>query len=532
MSAIEYPLLDIRNLQVEYRTGTEVVHAVRNVSAQVWEGKVTALVGESGSGKSTTAHAVAGLLPANAGVVGGDILYDGRALTELSPEQWYTIRGAGIGLVPQDPGNSLNPLTTIERSLSEAFRIHHRDYHRNDLIELLERVGIDKPEKRLKQYPHELSGGMKQRVLIAAAMSVKPKLLIADEPTSALDVTVQATVLDLLDELRTEYGLGVLLITHDLAVAGDRADTVVVMNSGEVKEAGPAHEVLTRPENAYTQRLLANIPSLSQVTRTPVEDAPPLLHVENLTKKFGAFTAVDNVSFTVARGQTHALVGESGSGKTTTGRIISGFETATQGAVRLGDQEIHVPEGKKRFKNRDIRRRVQLVYQNPLSSLDPRWTIGQTLAEPLKNLTGVTGSEAQDKVEHYLHLVALNGDYARRHPRELSGGQRQRVAIARALITEPELVVLDEPVSALDVTVQAQIVELFDELQQQLGLTYVFITHDLAVARQISDTVSVLQHGVQVEHGTIAEVYEKPQAEFTQKLLAAIPGRTFAQVAH
>lgn len=525
----QLPLLDIRNLGVSYFSKGQQVAGTSGVNVQVYPGQITALVGESGSGKSTTAHAVMGILPPNALIGAGEILFGGRLLSELSPTSWQKIRGKKIALVPQDPGNSLNPLKTIGAFLAEGFRIHHEPYTKQDLINLLERVGIDQPEKRLNQYPHELSGGMKQRVLIAAAVSLKPELIIADEPTSALDVTVQAKVLDLLDELRKETGCAMLLITHDLAVAGDRADQVVVMERGEVREQGLAANVLTDPKAPYTQTLINNAPSL---TSTPLVQpastaAPTLLEVAGLSKSFGSFQAVQDVSFQVAQGTTHALVGESGSGKTTTGRMIAGFETATAGMVKLAGQDITILDGQKRFGSRDLRRKIQMVYQNPLASLDPRWSIGKTLAEPLKNLTATPKDQIDDKIAQFLQLVALTPDFAKRHPKQLSGGQRQRVAIARTLITEPELVVLDEAVSALDVTVQAQILELLADLQEQLGVTYIFITHDLAVVKQIAHTVSVLQRGQQVEQGLVDEVYAAPQADFTKQLLAAIPGGAY-----
>lgn len=523
------PLLDIRNLGVSYFSKGQVVAGTSGVNVQVYPGQITALVGESGSGKSTTAHAVMGILPPNALIAAGEILFGGRLLSDLSPSSWQKIRGKKIALVPQDPGNSLNPLKTIGAFLAEDFRIHHEPYTQQDLIDLLVRVGIDQPEKRLRQYPHELSGGMKQRVLIAAAISLKPDLIIADEPTSALDVTVQAKVLDLLDELRRETGCAMLLITHDLAVAGDRADQVVVMEHGQIREQGLAATVLTDPKAPYTQTLLKNAPSL---TSTPlIKPAPataqPVLQVTGLSKNFGDFAAVKDVSFNVAAGTTHALVGESGSGKTTTGRMIAGFETVSAGKIQLAGKDVTILDGQKRFGSPSLRSQVQMVYQNPLASLDPRWSIGKTLTEPLKNLTDTPKDQLADKVAHFLQLVSLSPDFAKRYPKQLSGGQRQRVAIARALITEPELVVLDEAVSALDVTVQAQILELLAKLQEELQVTYVFITHDLAVVKQIAHTVSVLQHGQQVEQGLVSEVYQNPQAPFTQQLLQAIPGSAY-----
>ncbi|GAA1644316.1 ABC transporter ATP-binding protein [Microbacterium flavum] len=541
------PLLSIRDLQVQYRTRHGLVDAVRGVSFDVEPGAVTALVGESGSGKTTVAQSVIGLLAANGRVAGGSIRLSERTdgpteLVGLSERRWRHLRGRCIALIPQDPGNSLNPVATIGWSVGEALRIHgwrDRAKIHARVIDLLERVGIDDPEARARQYPHELSGGMRQRVLIAAALALQPELVIADEPTSALDVTVQRTVLDLLDELRAETGTGILFITHDLAVAADRSDALVVMRGGQVQEAGRTAEVLAAPSSPYTRTLLADAPSLARVVdrrapdtaATDAEAGAPardaLVEVAGLTQEFRRagrppLVAVDDVSFRVARGTTHALVGESGSGKTTTGRSIAGFNTPTQGTIRVGATEVTSLAGGRA--RRAFHRTTQLVYQNPYASLDPRQSIADILSEPLRNFGIGTRADRIERVAHHLELVALAPEIAARHPRELSGGQRQRVAIARALIVEPELVVLDEAVSALDVTVQAQILRLLARLQSELGLTYVFISHDLAVVRQIADTVSVLRRGRQVEHGSAASVFDDPQHEYTRELLAAIPG--------
>ncbi|WP_449282983.1 dipeptide ABC transporter ATP-binding protein [Leucobacter sp.] len=608
----ESPLLSIRDLAVQYRTKRGTVDAVRGVSFEVEAGKVTAVVGESGSGKTTVAQSVIGLLASNGRIARGSITLNERRLgtTELvglRERRWQDLRGRCIGLIPQDPGNSLNPVQPVGRSISESLRIHGRPSRaevQDRVHALLEHVGIDHPIRRAKQYPHEFSGGMRQRVLIAAAIANDPELIIADEPTSALDVTVQRTVLDLIDRLREETGTGVLFITHDLAVAADRADSVVVMRGGEVQEAGPSAQVLAQPESEYTKQLMDDAPSFGRVIAretavpgaaigdrarpvVPGEPAPaehpgepaspvilrersgsskgnasaftgsaagatapesqdpasaprssaprlpaPLVEVRDLRQVFGrgadTFVAVDGVSFTVARGTTHALVGESGSGKTTTGRAIAGFSQPTSGSVRVGVEgdtagAVEVTELRGRGL-REFRRTTQMVYQNPYGSLDPRLSVGQALAEPLKNFRIGARSEQTERVARALELVALPPDFAHRQPRELSGGQRQRVAIARALIVEPELVVLDEAVSALDVTVQAQILRLLAQLQEDLGLTYVFISHDLAVVRQISDTVSVLQRGRQVEHGVTDEVFGDARHPYTQRLIEAIPG--------
>ncbi|MCZ9298561.1 dipeptide ABC transporter ATP-binding protein [Corynebacterium hesseae] len=537
------PLLRVRDLNVSYSTAGGDVSAVQGVNLEVHPGQMTAIVGESGSGKTTSAMAAIALLPSNATIDAGTITFDGRDITSLRRREWRELRGRRIGLIPQDPNNSLNPVQTIGASVEEGLRIHKvgtAAERKAKALELLERVGIDDPQRRYHQYPHELSGGMKQRVLIAAAVALEPDLIIADEPTSALDVTVQKIILDLLDDMRAELGMGILFITHDLAVAGDRADRVVVMESGQLREEGLAATVLTNPRHDYTKRLLADAPSLTVAdagraatsrnavvktdTTTDRTAGEPLVRVEGLTQRFGNFTAVDDISFTVAKGSTHAIVGESGSGKTTTGRSIAMFNTPTSGNITVGGRDIVGLRGKAL---REERNNIQLVYQNPYGSLDPKQTIGQTVAEPLRNLKGVRASAAKEKAKEFLDLVALNPDYYDRRPRELSGGQRQRVAIARAMIVEPELVILDEAVSALDVTVQAQILRLLARLQEELGLTYIFISHDLAVVNQISDTVSVLSKGQQVESGPTAEVFSNPQSPFTQKLIEAIPGSRY-----
>lgn len=533
------PLLSIDNLVVSYGTGRgrrsrragsrgegEVVHAVNGVSVTVEKGQMTAIVGESGSGKSTTAKAALGLLPANATIDAGQIRFQGTDTTAYRERQWRGLRGRSIGLIPQDPTNSLNPVKTIGESVGEGLAIHttlSRGDIRARVIDLLAKVGIDDPARRHDQYPHELSGGMNQRALIAAALALEPELIVADEPTSALDVTVQKVILDLLDEMREDLGIGILFITHDLAVAGDRADRVVVMQNGEVRESGLAASVLSDPQDDYSRGLLADAPSLAvaRVNPRPPLGDDVLVEAKDVTKDFGDFRAVDGISFEVARGSTHAIVGESGSGKTTLGRIISAFEDPTDGQVLLDGVDLG---GLDKAGRRALRKRVQLVYQNPYASLDPRQRIGDIIAEPLRNMAGATRAEAAQKVEAYLGRVALDPAVAARRPHELSGGQRQRVAIARALIVEPDLIVLDEAVSALDVTVQAQVLRLLNELQRELGLTYIFISHDLAVVRQISDTVSVMSQGRQVEAGPTHEVYTNPQTDFTRTLLDSIPG--------
>ncbi|WP_347344664.1 ABC transporter ATP-binding protein [Microbacterium sp.] len=535
MSA-ERALLRVDDLRVAYHTRRGHVQAVDGVTFEVRPGEVTALVGESGSGKTTVAQAVIGLLAGNGRVTGGGIRLGDTELTGLSDRRMRDIRGRRIGLIPQDPGNSLNPVVTIGASIAESLRIHgwrDRAKIRARVLDLLERVDIDDPETRIRQYPHELSGGMRQRVLIAAALALEPELVIADEPTSALDVTVQKRVLDLLDRLRTELGAGVLFITHDLAVASDHSQSLVVMRGGQVQEQGRTAEVLSAPASEYTRTLLADAPSLGRIVervapRAAVEGERPLVEVEGLRQEFSRgrghapFVAVDDVSFAIAAGTTHALVGESGSGKTTTGRSIAGFGRPTAGRILVDGVDVTALRSA-----RDFRRTAQLVYQNPYGSLDPRQSVAAIVEEPLRNFGIGDAKERDERAAHFLELVSLAPEIGARKPRELSGGQRQRVAIARALILEPRLVVLDEAVSALDVTVQAQILRLLSRLQAELGLTYVFISHDLAVVRQIADTVSVLRRGTQVELGPTRRVFEQPEHDYTRQLLAAIPGVAF-----
>jgi peptide/nickel transport system ATP-binding protein len=404
------------------------------------------------------------------------------------------------------------------------------------VVELLARVGIPEPERRARQYPHELSGGMKQRVLIAGAIALGPDLVIADEPTSALDVTVQRRILDLLDDLRAELGSAVLLVTHDLAVAAERADRILVMKDGRIVEEGPTEALLAAPAHPYTRTLLADAPSLTApaprtATARLVEAARETdlaIDVRGLVQEFGRgprFRAVDDVSFSVVRGTTHALVGESGSGKTTTARAVVGLRRPTAGSVVVEGAEVTGLRGEAL---RRFRRGTQLVYQNPFSSLDPRQSVAEIVAEPLRNHGRTDRSERRRRAAEALERVALPSVLAGRRPAELSGGQRQRVAIARALVLEPAVLVLDEAVSALDVTVQAQILDLLDRLQQDLGLTYLFISHDLAVVRQISDTVSVMRDGRVVEHGRTADVLDHPAHDYTAALVEAIPHRAAA----
>ena len=539
MSAV----ISATDLRISYGDKDRRREVVHGVSFEIVEGETLALVGESGSGKSTTAHALLGLLPEGGRVDGGRVLLGDLDISGWSDRALRGIRGPEIGLVPQDPTTSLDPVRTIGAQVEEILRLHgHRDRRsrRARAIELLDRVGIDDPDLRARQYPHELSGGMRQRVLIATAIALRPRLLIADEPTSALDATVQRKVLDLLDELQREEGTSILLVTHDLGVAADRAERLVVLKDGRIVEQGSSEAVLAAPADPYTKQLLADAPAFATGFRRP--DAPPFLRdaaavaaenpwaivADGLVKEFRVagrerFRAVDDVSFRVRKGTTHALVGESGSGKTTTARLITRFHQPDAGTIEVdGDDVTHA----KREQLRVLRRRIQLVYQNPFASLDPRQQIAEIVAEPLVNFGVGSRTERRERALALLDRVSLPAEVARRTPRELSGGQRQRVAVARARAIDPDIVVLDEAVSALDVTVQARILELLTSLQAELGLTYLFISHDLAVVRRISHTVSVMRRGRIVEEGQTEDLFRDPQHDYTRELLAAVPGRT------
>jgi peptide/nickel transport system ATP-binding protein len=561
------PLLEVKNLEVGFTTSDGHVAAVRDVSFDLFPGETLAIVGESGSGKSTTAHAIINLLPGSGKVTGGQVLFDGVDLTKLSRSQMEEVRGDKIGLVPQDPMQSLNPVWSIGFQVEEAIRANNVTTGKRDVrkraIAVLKEAGLEDADKRLKQFPHQFSGGMRQRVLIGIALSGNPKLLIADEPTSALDVTVQRKILDHLESLTEKSNTALIFITHDLGLAAERAENLVVMHRGKIVESGPALDILQDPKHPYTQRLVAAAPSLaskriqSAVERNvPLEtievhdagagfdlaavaekasvthgdDAKPVIEFRDATKIFKIrtggigsvdFTAVDKVSFQVAKGSTLALVGESGSGKSTAAKMLLGLEPITSGSILVNGADVST------MKRRDLlllRRQMQPVFQDPYGSLDPLHNIGNTISEPLRVHNVGDPASRRARVQEVLEQVALPVSVVDRYPNELSGGQRQRVAIARALVLKPEIVVLDEAVSALDVLVQAQVLNLLADLQAELGLTYLFITHDLAVVRVIADHVCVMEKGKIVEQSSVDDVFDNPKQEYTKELLAAIPG--------
>ncbi|WP_144756567.1 dipeptide ABC transporter ATP-binding protein [Curtobacterium pusillum] len=523
-------LLTVRGLTVAYG-GTEVVHGV---DFAVRRGRTVALIGESGSGKSTIAKAVLGLLPAGS-TVSGSADFAGDDLVTLPDQRFRALRGRRIGFIPQDPATALNPVRTIGSQALEAAALTDAPTagaRRAAVLAVFERVGLTDPERVWRSYPHELSGGMLQRVLIGLTVLPEPDLVVADEPTSALDVTIQKRILDLLQQLRAERGISLLFITHDLAVAAERADDLVVLRDGVVEEQGPAAEVFRAPKSEYARLLRADVPALSpdryrssDVDRTGAgTDRPAHVSVSGVARHYGqgdrTVRAVDGVSFDVRAGTTHALVGESGSGKTTTVRMLLGLERPDAGVIAVDGAEVH---GRSRAELRRVRRQLQLVYQNPFTSLDPTWQVRRIVGEPLDRFRIGTRASRAAAVREALESVGLDERYLRRRPTDLSGGQRQRVAIARALVLRPEVVVLDEPTSALDVTVQAGIIGLLTRLQRELGLTYLFVSHDLALVRQVADTVTVLRHGRVVESGPVEQVFHDPEHEYTRTLLDAVP---------
>ncbi|QKZ05181.1 ABC transporter ATP-binding protein [Pseudomonas eucalypticola] len=530
-------LIDVRDLSVSYHTAGRVKEAVRQLSFSLNQGETLAIVGESGSGKTTLASALLGLLPASARISRGSLRVADTDISHASERVKRQLRGRVIGLVPQDPMVSLNPTLTIGRQIGESLILAHgRRYPAldADVLDLLTQVGLDTPALRARQYPHELSGGMRQRVLIAIALAGNPKVIIADEPTSALDVTVQRRILDHLEQLVQARGISLIIITHDLGVAADRADRVLVMKDGHLVEQGPARQVLGAPSQAYTRALLAAAPAFGQgqgPVPLPSGASRPLLSLENIGKRYPlpargghvqSFRALQGLSLNVHPGQTVAIVGESGSGKSTSLRIALGLETASEGKVRFDGQDLTQLTWQQ---FRPLRQRMQLVQQNPFASLNPRFTIFESVVEPLVSFGLLKGEPLRQAARQLMDQVQLPASYLDCLPRELSGGQRQRVAIARALALKPDLLLLDEPVSALDVSVQAQILDLLRGLQADLGVAYVLVSHDLAVVASLAHEVVVLRRGEVVEQGPASRVLGRPADQYTRELLEAIPGR-------
>ncbi|MCU5772477.1 ABC transporter ATP-binding protein [Erwiniaceae bacterium BAC15a-03b] len=524
-------LLAVDQLTIDYRHKQGgAVQAVKSLSFRVNPGEVVALVGGSGSGKSTTAAALVGLLSRQALRRAGSIAFNGQALENASQRQWQQLRGLDIGFVPQDPAQALNPIQTIAKQMQEALTLHNvpKKIAAARLPALLAEVGLNDSQRVLASYPHQLSGGMRQRVLLAMAMCHQPQLIIADEPTSALDVSVQKQVLDALAAVVANKNIALILITHDLNVALERADRVLVMHEGQLVESGTPASLLRQTRHPYTRLLLEASPAFLTVPyRQPPDAGLPLMQVKELSKQFvlaggATFNAVDQVSFPLIRGGTTSLAGESGSGKSTTVRMLAGLEHPDGGQIEFDGTLLSAG------RSAEFRRRVQMVYQNPYASLNPKMTLEAIITEPLRAFRLGNKQTQRERAAELLAAVELPVNLLTVRPSALSGGQRQRVAIARALAISPELLILDEPVSALDVAVQAQILALLDRLQREHGLTYLFISHDLAVVRQISDYVVIMQQGKVVEQGEVASIFTTPSSAYTRQLLAHIPG-TFGQ---
>ncbi|MGF6230572.1 peptide/nickel transport system ATP-binding protein [Inquilinus ginsengisoli] len=544
MTASSSPLLQVRNLSTQVATPAGPKLVVEDLSFDLNPGETLCIAGESGSGKSMTSLSIMGLLPQPmARVAGGQVLLEGRDLLALPERQMRRVRGGEIAMIFQEPMTSLNPVMSVGRQIAEAIRAHRRvdgAGARRLALEALEAVRISEPERRLRQHPHELSGGMRQRVMIAMALACRPKLLIADEPTTALDVTIQAQILELMRDLRRQFGTALILITHDMGVVAEMADRVVVMHQGRVVESGPVVPLFEAPRQDYTRQLLVAVPKLGQLAgrdaplraETPALPAAnePVVAVKDLTVRFDIaggllqrtvrrVHAVENLSFTLNPGETLALVGESGCGKSTTGKALMGL-VPWRGSIRIAGAEA---AGLGPAALKPLRRNIQMVFQDPYASLDPRMTVAELVAEPLVIHGLAKGAELADRVEWLFRRVGLEPELRHRHPHEFSGGQRQRICIARALSLSPKAIVADESVSALDVSVQARVLDLLHELQADLGLTYLFISHDMAVVEQISHRVAVMYLGQIVETGTRRQIFEDPRHPYTRNLMQAVP---------
>ncbi len=528
------PAVSIRNLKIALPGGSERSHAVDGVSFDLVAGEIVCVVGESGSGKSMCAHALMGLLPDTVTTESCEVAFEGRDLLACNEEDWHAIRGRRIAMVFQEPMTALNPLMRIGDQMMEMFEAHGilppRE-RRQKALGLAREVGLPEPERIVRAYPHQLSGGQRQRAMIAMALALEPAVLVADEPTTALDVTTQAQILKLIRDLQRRRNMAVMFITHDFGVVADIADRVVVLRHGEVVEQGPAGEVLGRPQHAYTKALLAAVPSIHPPARAPLGDRAKAVEVIGLDKTYvtsgGWFRpdrkvqAAKAVSFDILKGETLGLVGESGSGKSSVARLVMRLIESDRGTVRLGDVDLL------RLSSRSLRRqrhRIQMIFQDPFASLNPRRKVGAIITDgPIAN--GTPPEAARLRTRELLALVGLDAGAMERYPHEFSGGQRQRIGIARALALDPEVIVADEAVSALDVSVQAQVLALLEDLKVRLDLSMLFITHDLRVAAQICDRIAVMQRGVIVEMNTTAALFAAPVHPYTRELLAAVPGQ-------
>lgn len=531
-------ILKVKDLQISFLTNDNEFEAVRGVSFEVRKGETLGIVGESGSGKSVTARSIMRLLPSPPSFMkNGSIEFLGESLETKTEKEMESIRGRDISMIFQDPMTSLNPTIRIGPQIAESLIKHQqlsKKEAKNQAVEILKLVGIKNSEERYNQYPHEFSGGMRQRVMIAIALACKPTLLIADEPTTALDVTIQAQILNLMKDMQQRFGTSIILITHDLGVVAGMCDRVAVMNNGEIVETGTTEEIFENPQHDYTKKLLNALPRLDErkkPKRPPLrsiglENGKPLLEVKSLKQHFqlgkgNVLKAVDDISFFIKPGETLGLVGESGSGKSTTGRSILRLHEPTDGDVLYQGMAIN-RLSKSELKT--MRRHMQIIFQDPYSSLNPRLKVLDIIGQALDiHRLSKNAEERKQRVEELLKMVGLDSSHAMRYPHEFSGGQRQRIGIARALAVEPDFIVCDEPLSALDVSIQAQIVELLEDLQHRLGLTYLFIAHDLSMVKHISDRVAVMYAGKIVELAESEELYSNPQHPYTKSLLAAIP---------
>jgi len=539
------PVLSVKDLVVEFPFRDDVFRAVDGVSFEIAAGEIVGVVGESGAGKSMTGSAVIGLIDRPGRIAQGEIRLSGQRIDNLSEPEKQKLRGKRIGMVFQDPLTSLNPLYTVGEQLVETIRTHStlsEAEARQKAIDLLTEAGIPKAAERIDSYPHQFSGGMRQRVVIALAIAAEPELIIADEPTSALDVSVQAQIIKVLKRLCQSRGAAVMLITHDMGVIAQTADRIFVMNRGKIVETGTVADIIRRPREPYTIKLINSIPTIARGTgqeagpTVAANDPDASVRIEKLTRDFelgrgnflkilpGAkaevFRAVNEVSFSIERGKTFGLVGESGSGKSTIAKMIVGLVRPTSGRILVDGQDVWAGSAGQAAR----RRKVQMIFQDPYASLNPRWRVADLIAEPMRTLGIASGrSEVEGRVADLLDKVRLDPSAMKKFPHEFSGGQRQRIAIARALSSRPEFIVCDEPTSALDVSVQAQVLDLMAQLQAEFGLTYLLISHNLAVVRQMSSAVGVLHNGVMVESGPVDAIFEAPRADYTRMLLDAVP---------
>ena len=515
-------LLEVRDLSVDFHTAQGTVHAVRNVSWNLDRGETLAILGESGSGKSVSASAIMDLIDCPPGeITSGEILFNGLNLLKMGAEDRRQINGPRIAMIFQDPLSHLNPVYPVGWQIAEMMTAHgmSSEKARSRTLELLRRVGIPEAETKIDAYPHQFSGGQRQRIMIAMALAMKPDILIADEPTTALDVTVQAQILSLLEELQAETGMGMLLITHDLGVVAEVADRVVVMNSGEIVETGTAAQVYANPAHPYTKKLIAAVPGTGEIAEPKGTGIKPILEVNGLSKHFGDFVALEGANLTVLPGETVAIVGESGSGKSTLAKTLLRLEEATSGQALYEGRDLVTMPPRELF---EIRRQIQMIFQDPTQSLNPRMSVYAIIAEAFVIHPEILPKpQWKDRVAELLGQVGLEAGHMHRHPHQFSGGQRQRIAIARALALEPRLIICDEAVSALDVSIQAQVINLLSGLQQVLGLSYLFIAHDLPLVRDFAHRVVVMQGGRIVEQGPVAQIFDDPKADYTRNLIAA-----------